>query len=595
MTYTATTVSDAIELINTSFFLPSIQRPYVWGTDKIVALFDSLMKGYPISSFLFWAVAPENKKNWVIYRFIENFRFGELHNEVAETAGRDVVLVLDGQQRLTSLLIGLRGSFTSKMKHKRWEDPAAWQREKLYLDLLFDPEMVDTASRNDDDEVEPAYEFRFFGKPPSPEPGRLWFQVGDILDCSTPEKLAQLRDRLCERLPDPALRERAGRLLARLRAAVWENEIICFYTERSQDADRALRIFVRANSAGETLSKSDLLLSMVASKWTDISARDEIFAFVDGINSRLERPNRLDKDFVMRSCLLLSDLDHVYKVNNFTAHNLEIMRRNWPDIKTAIRNTFLLVNRFGIDRDNITSLNALLPICYYLYRARLGQLDGTTPFDRLNNERIRRWFLSALLNNVFGGSSDGTIGVARRTIGNALLESRDFPIMALHEALTRQRKRQTRFDDTTIGEALETRYGHKTVFLILSLLYEEKSWGVVTHHVDHIIPQSSASRRTLLGMNIPVSRIDRIVEASNRIGNLQLLTAEENQSKSDGSFNSWIASRDPSFLARHFIPENQDLWDVRMLPEFVEARERLIRRKLLSVAGDVLQPHTHEA
>ena len=109
----------------------------------MLSLFNSLMKGYPISSFLFWDVAPENKPNWQIYKFAENFRFGEVHNEIAETDGRDVTLVLDGQQRLTSLMIGLRGTFTVKTKHKRWDNPTAWSRRRLYLDLLFDPAEVE--------------------------------------------------------------------------------------------------------------------------------------------------------------------------------------------------------------------------------------------------------------------------------------------------------------------------------------------------------------------------------------------------------------------------------------------------------------------
>ncbi|QPB21098.1 DUF262 domain-containing protein [Rhizobium sp. 007] len=82
----------------------------------MLTLFDSLMKGYPISSFLFWNVAPENELHWQIYKFSENFRYGEVHNENADVSGGKLTLILDGQQRLTSLLIGLRGSFTVKAK-----------------------------------------------------------------------------------------------------------------------------------------------------------------------------------------------------------------------------------------------------------------------------------------------------------------------------------------------------------------------------------------------------------------------------------------------------------------------------------------------
>ena len=116
MAYSSMTIARTISQINRSYFLPAIQRPFVWQPEQITGLFDSLMKGYPISSFLFWAIDPERRQDWDIYKFLENFRHGDVHNEMAEMDGRDVVLVLDGQQRLTSLLIGLQGSYTIRPK-----------------------------------------------------------------------------------------------------------------------------------------------------------------------------------------------------------------------------------------------------------------------------------------------------------------------------------------------------------------------------------------------------------------------------------------------------------------------------------------------
>ena len=112
---------------------------------------------------MFWDVAPENKPNWQIYKFAEHFKFGEVHNEIAETDGRDVTLVLDGQQRLTSLLIGLRGSFTVKGKNKRWDSPNAWTKKRLYIDLLVDPLNLTTTIDIDDNlnQTESTYGFSF--------------------------------------------------------------------------------------------------------------------------------------------------------------------------------------------------------------------------------------------------------------------------------------------------------------------------------------------------------------------------------------------------------------------------------------------------
>ncbi len=138
MSYVSSTIGRVLDDINRSYFLPAIQRPYVWQPEQIVALFDSLLKGYPISSFLFWEIRPERRADWEIYKFIENFRHGDTHNEMAEPDGRDVKLVLDGQQRLTSLLIGLRGTYSVRARYGRRHNPNAWSRQRLYLDLLKD-------------------------------------------------------------------------------------------------------------------------------------------------------------------------------------------------------------------------------------------------------------------------------------------------------------------------------------------------------------------------------------------------------------------------------------------------------------------------
>jgi uncharacterized protein with ParB-like and HNH nuclease domain len=70
MSYIPKTISEVtLEYINRTAYLPAIQREYVWKTDGIEKLFDSLMGKYPIGSFLFWKIKEENKKLWTSYTF----------------------------------------------------------------------------------------------------------------------------------------------------------------------------------------------------------------------------------------------------------------------------------------------------------------------------------------------------------------------------------------------------------------------------------------------------------------------------------------------------------------------------------------------
>lgn len=123
----------------------------------------------------------------------------------------------------------------------------------------------------------------------------------------------------------------------------------------------------------------------------------------------------------------------------------------------------------------------------------------------------------------------------------------------------------------------------RKLFLVLSLIHDRRDWGANGAHIDHIIPQSLANRKALMRINLPESHIAAILAAVDRLGNLQLLIERENLEKSDLAFETWIETRDRSFLDAHLIPDRPVLWRVAMLPEFVLARDALIREQLVMV------------
>jgi len=578
MSYASTNIARVVDQINSSLFLPAIQRPYVWETSQITALFDSLLKGYPISSFLFWELDSSRRGDWEIYKFIDNFRQGGMHNELAETDGRDVTLVLDGQQRLTSLLIGLRGTYTTRKKYARKENPDAWTKQRLYLDLLKSPK---SDLEEGEADIGITYGLKFFEHTPRNSSDHLWFKVGSILDCTSDDAYYALVDGIIDKLPSELTRFEKRTIeqnLDRLYRVIWKDDVIAFYTEKDQSLDRVLDIFIRANDGGTKLSKSDLLLSMITSKWKGVSARQEIFDLVDYLNDGLDARNDLSKDFLMKASLVLSDLDVTYKVSNFTNSNLAIIEDNWAKIKKSLEMTLRLVNSLGIDKETLTSTNALMPIAYYLHNVDEG-LDGTTSFEARNAVLVQKFLLGSLLNGAFSGTSDQAISISRGLIKESLRSKADFPTADLVSGLAR-RGRLATFNDDNIHGLFEITYGKRNCFLALSLLYEGQRWGASGYHIDHIIPRSLANREKLMAMNLPKDRIVEILSSVDRLGNLQLLLGRENLEKSDTPFNHWIISRDAAFAERHMIPADQSLWTVEMLPEFVREREKAIKERI---------------
>jgi uncharacterized protein with ParB-like and HNH nuclease domain len=582
MSYRSETISTTISRLNAQYFLPAIQREFVWQPTKIVQLFDSIMRGYPISSFLFWELHERNRDKWESYTFINSATHGGTHNQIANTNGvSQLTLVLDGQQRLTSLLIGLKGDYVVKKKYKRMNNPDAWSKQQLYLNILRDP----TADSTDDDgEYGVHYDFAFHEKAPEQTLETCWLKVGKILNFDSEAKFEDFRDALMDGLPEETTKGQlnvARRNLERLYRVVWKDEVIAYYTETDQDYDRVLDIFVRANEGGTKLSKSDLLLSLVTSKWVG-NAREEIYSFVDRINSELTRKNDFDKDFIMKSCLVLSDLSVKYKVENFNNKNLTLIEKNWKQIKNSIERGVDLTNYFGIDRDNLTSANALIPIIYYLLKQPKQSLRGTTTFDKRNASNVRQWLLLVMLNNVFGGSSDTMLQTIREVLQKQGLVGKDFPVKAINVAIAKKGRSAT-FDQYSVESILSLTYHDSGSFLALSLLYDENGWGTMMYQKDHIFPQAAFTTKGLLAAGLSDAEVARCQSRQHRLGNLNLILAAENQGKSDKDFEKWLKSRDKSFRKKHFIPSDDSLCSLNRFEKFLEAREKLIRARLESV------------
>ena len=569
MSYKSEPIAVAVERMNRQYFLPAIQREFVWKPEQIVQLFDSIMRGYPISSFLFWSLKPENRSKWQVYKFIDRAKQGGTHNELASTDGVDnLISVLDGQQRLTSLMIGLKGIYELKRKYARRDNVDTWTPHRLYIDLLADPQLDAQGS-----ETGTYFKIEFKSEVPKPSAEHFWYRVGQILDLDSQQKLEDFGDTTVDALElDRQDRRVFTRNLEKLYKAIHVDDVIAYYTEYDQDYDRVLDIFVRANDGGTKLSKSDLLLSMVTSKWAGMNARDEIFRFVDSLNTALSRKNDFDKDFIMKSCLVLTDLPVVYKVQNFDNSNLELIRDQWESIKTAIRAGVNLINSFGIDRENLTSVNAVIPVIYYLYKNPGKTLLGSTPFDVRNADRIRRWLIMVLLKGAFGRAADGLLtGIRSRIHANTNIDA-DFPLEEIN-AMIDTTGMKASFDESAIDEILSKTYQGKQTFLALSLLYDDATWTMSSFHQDHIF--ASNLFKNSGDFSVPLDWIS----SKNRIGNLCLLKASENVGKQDMPVEEWLDTRDPGFLKRHLIPEDRSLWILDQFPQFLEAREQLISNR----------------
>jgi len=543
---TPITIREAIKNVHERrYLLPAIQRELVWGTEKIENLFDSIMRGYPIGSFLFWAVEKEKSKDYQFYEFIRDYHTkNNKHNPPANISGeKEFTAILDGQQRLTSLYIGLKGTFTERTKYKWKNNPDAYLEKKLYLNLS-----------HESDDPDRKYDFQFLTElQVKGDKENRWFLVGNVLDF---EKQKDLSDYIQKEGLKTSFSSEA---LFGLREAVMDKSPIVYYLEHDQDPDKVLNIFIRVNSAGEPLGYSDLLMSMATASWTR-NARELIHKYVDDIN-QIKNGFNFNKDFVLKACLVLGDLPDIrYSVGNFTKSNVTKIDKEWDKVSEALRLSIELVADFGFNRQSLTANNAVIPIAYYLKANNLGRryLKATEYID--DRKRIKRWLIASLLKGVFGGKSDTILSSFRTAMREAASKDKpEFPVGKLDRALLGMNI-SLKFEDQEIEDLLDYEYGNPRAFAILALVYPSLDYRDQFHQ-DHIHPKDHFHKHKLIKAGVPEQDIEHYKELVNTLPNLQLLRGPENLEKKAAPLTQWVATAytTPAALAAYkllnHIPE----------------------------------------
>lgn len=575
---TALTIREVIENIHRKkYILPAIQREFVWDTDQIERLFDSLMQGYPVGSFLFWYVNKEKSKEFQFYEFIREYHERDnRHNPNASISGEeDIIAILDGQQRLTSMYIGLKGSYAYKLPRMRRENPLAYPKQQLYVDLLAPSEEFDTV-----------YDFRFLTEEVAADDNTnnlaYWYKVSDILDIRDQYEVNQylIENRLSSIEKEKALF--ANQTLFKLYKAINETPSINYYLEKEQKLDKVLNIFIRVNSGGTALSYSDLLLSIATAQWKNKDARKEITEFVDEINQIGDGFN-FNKDFVLKSCLVLCDFsDIAFKVDNFDSETMQKIEQNWDNVKKAIRLAVSLVSNFGYNQETLTSNNAIIPIAYYLLKIGLPHNYVQSSSYNSDRQRIHKWLILALLKRVFSGQPDNVLRPLRKII---LTNHTEFPLNAIIDEFKGSTKSFS-FNDDEISNLLTYQYGQKHTFSVLALLYPTLDFRN-KFHLDHIFAKSLFTKKKLSNNGVPDDKQDIFISECNSIVNLQLLEGIPNQQKSNLMFDEWIVKTYPDqnkrtdYMDKHYIPNTSlNLLD---FDSFIEKRSDLIFNKLKSI------------
>lgn len=578
MGYVNFTIKNLIKKIdNNEYVLPALQREFVWKPEQIERLFDSIMKGYPIGSFLFWNVQNENINKYEFYNILKEYHQRDArHNTKINISHKDsVTAILDGQQRITSIYIALKGTYSYKIKGAWKNNDNAYPSRQLYLNIV---------SPNLDTNKDVQFDFRFLTNEEAEDftEDTLWYPVSDILQFEVGEMftvIARYQELYRKNFPNESV-EKTSYIMNSLGTLhqMMEKDILAYYEENSQEIDKVLDIFIRMNSGGTTLTYSDLLLSLATAKWQNLNAREEIYSLVDELNT-IGNGFNFNKDNILKAALVLTDKKNIkFRASNFDKQTTNLIETNWEKTKKAISLAVNLLSNFGFNGDTLIANSVIIPVVYYLYK--IDCPNNYLEADRYLNDRnkIKYFVQISLLKRIFGGTPDSILLKMRENMQDL---SEGFPLSKLLKV--RDTNKSLILTDEDIDYLLDTKIG-KYSFTLLSVIFPAIDLKNKFHQ-DHIFPSSKyKNKKNLREIGYSEEEITFIVEHIDTIVNLQLLEGIPNTEKNNKYFDDWVLKRYNSNEELDYYLNRNLLNKVYKKNEFIQMytdRKEELRKRLL--------------
>lgn len=550
--YGSISVFSALENIQSGkYVMPAFQRQYVWDMKQIENLWDSILQGYPISTFLYWHIDQNNVSSDTLFcDFMKNVNFsnsrkaedvnyslGEVDLQVSNHA------ILDGQQRLTSLYLSLFGEVHIKNKgNKGGSFPS-----RLYIEL--DKNNIG----NESEFGALKYQIKFKEKIFKVEPTN--FELKKII--SEDFKNVETRQEEIEnaiRFVPPDSKEYAREILNTLCQKIYDEQIIRYTEIFDMKQDDAVEMFVRFNSGGKPLKKSEVTMSMLEAYWP--SAK---FAF----GKMLEAGSCFEgfgEDFILRTAHMI--YGDVIK-SNLSKSVSQNLKNHWEEFCQAFKNTYKLLKGLKIDiRRFKSSWNILVPIVYCVYY---------NPNFENYVAGVKAYICRALFFKYYRSGTTAKL----QTLKNAI-KAYNFEItIEMLELID-----ELSVKDSKIEDLLNYEKGGMTAEILhyLSLdFYNPKE----VYDQDHIHPSDAFDKFQPLGVTAPTWEEWR--KLKDKLPNLEYLSEYENEIKSNQQFEMYLEDigfeKQQEHIKKHYIPEDVS-YKISNFGDFFEKRKQILHTKI---------------
>ena len=545
------------QIKNDEIVLPAIQRDFVWPDERIYKLLDSIMRGYPIGIILLWETYED-----IQYRsFVMDYKPGNLYSYRDNTQRKRIKLVLDGQQRLQSLFIALYGTLDGSSLYfdvlsGRESDDVS---EEKFVFTFSTPEKVEELNTRIKEEISESPDKKSNGI----DYGHF-IKASDLFAKGAVEK-EELKEKISAELS--LSREDRTRLsvnFARFDEVLSKDENILKVStidenlpsespSRKSDAD-VLEVFVRVNTEGTPLSRSDLIFSMLKLNWKESATA--LPEFVKSINEG--NSFGINNDFVIRCLFAVSDLGTKFDINLLRKKsNATKLRANFEKCCNAIRATVDFVQRHCWCESSrvIGGSSTMVPFVYYLFNTKNHEIRN----DQIVNARKALYLFG--FSRPFSRYADSRLGAFIRDELRPLVKKGDetFP---LESAIwwVGYWERINAFDK----ELLQAN-PVLTLHLVQGLTGAKVQYVRNAPEVDHIFPRSELRKK---GYD------EAII---NNFANFWILAKGKNQNKSNQHPSAYFEDVDDRELKEALI--DREFLDYRRYTTFISNRsERMLQK-----------------
>jgi len=554
------TIYEALHNIkNGKYIMPAFQRQFVWSMEQIEKLWDSILLNYPISTFLFWHIDDSNV-TWDTYfcNFLLDVTFDS--RKVADSVNYELTnidlkitdtAVLDGQQRLTSLYLSLFGEAYIRPNHAR---KISGERiiTKLLIELNRNKILIDEEEYNNK-----KFDIRFSDKIGKISPTQ--FDIKSILN----EKYQNENSR--KKAIEEAIinvpvdsKDYARNILQTLCNKIFDEKLIRYTEIIDMKQDDALEMFVRFNSGGKPLRKSDITMSILEAYWPN--AKTEFGKILR------DSYNGFGTDFIIRTSLML--YGDVVK-SNINKRIVDDLKNDWSKFKKSLDDLVKLLNEMKIEVNRFSnSWNVLLPIIYYIY---------FNPEYHKSIVSIRAYLLRAIFFTYF---QSGTTSKLQQMKGNINSFDYEITIEMLNQI------NDLRVTEGKIEDVINSEKGSRVAGEVLYYLNIDWINRNFKYEQDHLHPENRFDGSKPISVSVEDWKKWRGMR--NRLPNLHLLEGRSNGSKNDmrliDYYNDMNDEQKKKFLAEAMIPYDVSL-EIEDFEKFYEERKKVFIEKIRNLLG----------